>query len=89
MGFVVWIAAGAVIGWIAGIIMRTDAQQGVLLNVGVGVVGAIVGGWLVSPMVGAASINQGDFSTLGLGVALLGAVLLLAIVNLFRSSKIR
>jgi uncharacterized membrane protein YeaQ/YmgE (transglycosylase-associated protein family) len=70
-------------------IMGTDARQGVLLNVVVGIVGSLLGGWLISPMVGAATINQGDFSIAGLGVSLLGAVLLLALVNLFRGNLFR
>ena len=89
MNFIVWIVVGGVIGWIASMIMRTDGQQGVLLNIVVGIVGALLGGWLISPLVGAATINQGDFSIAGLGVSLLGAVLLLAAVSLFRRSGAR
>jgi uncharacterized membrane protein YeaQ/YmgE (transglycosylase-associated protein family) len=69
--------------------MRTNAQQGVILNVVVGIVGAMLGGWLLAPMFGAGSINQNDFSLAGLGVSLLGAVILLAIVNLVRRGSIR
>jgi uncharacterized membrane protein YeaQ/YmgE (transglycosylase-associated protein family) len=70
-------------------IMRTDGQQGVLLNIVVGIIGALLGGWLISPLVGSATINQGDFSVGGLGVSLLGAVLLLAVVNLVRRGSAR
>jgi uncharacterized membrane protein YeaQ/YmgE (transglycosylase-associated protein family) len=69
--------------------MRTDAQQGLLLNIVVGIVGALLGGWLISPLVGEGTINSGDFSVGGLVVSLLGAVVLLAIVNLFRRKRIR
>jgi uncharacterized membrane protein YeaQ/YmgE (transglycosylase-associated protein family) len=64
--------------------MKTDAQQGLFLNVVVGIIGAMIGGWLLSPMVGAGTVNQGDFSLPGLFVSLVGAVILLFIVNLIR-----
>jgi uncharacterized membrane protein YeaQ/YmgE (transglycosylase-associated protein family) len=89
MNFIIWIVMGGVIGWVASLIMRTDGQQGILLNIVVGIVGALLGGWLISPLVGSATINQGDFSIVGLGVSLLGAVLLLAAVSLFRRSGSR
>ena len=80
---------GGVIGWLASFIMRTDGQQGIVLNVVVGIVGALLGGWLISPLVGAGTVNSGDFSIAGLGVSLLGAIILLAIVNLFRRGSVR
>ena len=89
MNFIIWLVVGGVIGWIASIIMKTDAQQGVILNVVVGIVGSMLGGWLISPLVGAGTVNQGDFSIGGLLVSLVGAVILLAIVNLFRRGKAR
>ena len=84
MNFIIWIVAGGVIGWLASLIMRTDAQQGLFLNVVVGIVGALFGGWLISPLFGSSTINQGNFSLAGLGVSLLGAIVLLAIVRVFR-----
>ena len=84
MNFIIWLVVGGVIGWIASLIMKTDAQQGLVLNVVVGIVGALIGGWLLSPMVGAGTLNQGDFSLPGLFVSLVGAVILLFIVNLIR-----
>lgn len=84
MNFIIWIVVGGVIGWVASLIMRTDARQGLFLNVVVGIVGSLLAGWLISPLVGSATINQGDFSVVGLGVSLLGSVLLLAAVNLIR-----
>jgi uncharacterized membrane protein YeaQ/YmgE (transglycosylase-associated protein family) len=65
-------------------IMRTDAQQGMFLNIVVGIVGALLGGWLLAPLFGTGTINQNDFSIGSLLVSLLGAVVLLAIVNLVR-----
>jgi uncharacterized membrane protein YeaQ/YmgE (transglycosylase-associated protein family) len=84
MNLIIWLVVGGLIGWVASLIMKTDAQQGVILNVVVGIIGALLGGWLLSPLLGAGTINQSDFSLAGLGVSLLGAIILLAIVNLFR-----
>jgi uncharacterized membrane protein YeaQ/YmgE (transglycosylase-associated protein family) len=89
MNFIIWLVVGGLIGWIASKIMRTDAQQGVFLNIVVGIVGSMLGGWLISPLVGAGTINQNDFSRAGLFVSLVGAVILLALVNLFRRGKAR
>jgi len=89
MNFLIWLVVGGVIGWLASLVMRTDAQQGLVLNIVVGIIGALVGGWLISPLVGAGTINQNDFSLAGLGVSFLGAVILLAIVNLFRRGRVR
>jgi len=84
MNLIIWIVVGGVIGWLASIIMRTNAQQGLLLNIVVGIVGSLLGGWLLTPLLGSSTINQGNFSLGGLGVSLLGAVLLLAIIRLVR-----
>jgi uncharacterized membrane protein YeaQ/YmgE (transglycosylase-associated protein family) len=89
MNFIIWLVVGGLIGWVASMIMKTDAQQGIFLNVVVGIIGAMIGGWLISPLVGAGSINQNDFSLAGLFVSLVGAVILLAIVNFFRRGKVR
>ena len=80
---------GGLIGWIASIVMRTNAQQGVLLNVVVGIVGALLAGFLLSPLFGTGNILQGNFSLAALLVSLLGSVILLAIVNLFRRGTVR
>jgi len=84
MNIITWLVVGGLIGWVASMIMRTDAQQGIFLNVVVGIIGAALGGWFLSPLVGASTINQNNFSVPGLLVSLLGAVILLAIVNLVR-----
>lgn len=89
MNLIIWLVIGGVIGWVASMIMRTDAQQGIILNVVVGIVGAMLGGWFLSPLLGAGTINGNDFSLGGLGVSLLGAVILLAIVNLIRRGSVR
>jgi uncharacterized membrane protein YeaQ/YmgE (transglycosylase-associated protein family) len=80
---------GGIIGWLASILMRTDAQQGVLLNVVVGIIGAFIAGALVTPLIGGAPITSGSFDVLSLFASFLGAVILLAIVNLFRRGSIR
>jgi uncharacterized membrane protein YeaQ/YmgE (transglycosylase-associated protein family) len=84
INLIVWLVVGGVIGWLASLIMRTDAQQGIFLNVIVGIIGAALGGWLISPLVGVGTINDDAFSIGALLVSLVGAVILLAIVNLFR-----
>jgi len=89
MNIIVWLIVGGIIGWLASLVMRTDAQQGVFLNVVVGIVGAVLGGWLLSPLIGSATINQGDLSLGGILVSFLGAVILLAVVNLFRRGAAR
>jgi uncharacterized membrane protein YeaQ/YmgE (transglycosylase-associated protein family) len=89
MNLIIWLVVGGLIGWVASMIMKTDAQQGMILNVVVGVVGALLGGWLLSPMVGAGTVNQGDFSMMGLLVSLAGAIILLFVVNLVRRGTTR
>ena len=89
MNFIIWLVVGGLIGWVASMIMRTDAQQGVFLNVIVGIIGAMLGGWLLAPMFGGGTINSSDFSLSGLGLSLLGAIILLAIVNLVRRGSVR
>mgnify|MGYP000894986905 CR=1 FL=1 len=89
MNFLIWLVVGGVIGWLASIVMRTDAQQGILLNVVVGIVGAFLGGFLLSPLFGIGTINQNNFSLGALIVSFLGALILLAIVNLFRRKGLR
>jgi uncharacterized membrane protein YeaQ/YmgE (transglycosylase-associated protein family) len=89
MNLIIWLVVGGLVGWIASMVMRTDAQQGVILNVVVGIIGALLGGWLLAPMFGTGTINSNDFSLPGLLVSLLGAVILLAIVNLVRRGRVR
>ncbi|MFP5373582.1 MAG: GlsB/YeaQ/YmgE family stress response membrane protein [Gammaproteobacteria bacterium] len=88
MNIIIWLIVGGIVGWLASLIMKTDAQQGIILNVVVGIVGAFIGGWLIGPLLGAGSINDG-FSIMSFIVSLLGAIILLAIVNLFRRGRVR
>jgi uncharacterized membrane protein YeaQ/YmgE (transglycosylase-associated protein family) len=78
-----------VVGWLASIVMRRDGSQGIFLNVVVGIVGAMLGGWLISPLIGAPTINSGTISIGSLLVSFLGAVILLAIVNLISRNRVR
>ncbi len=89
MNFIIWLVVGGLIGWVASMVMKTDAQQGVILNIVVGIVGAFLGGWLISPLVGVPSINQDAFSVGAMAVSLVGAIILLAVVNLMRRGTAR
>jgi uncharacterized membrane protein YeaQ/YmgE (transglycosylase-associated protein family) len=89
MGLIILIIIGGILGWLASIVMRTDGQQGVLLNVIVGVVGALLAGFILNPLIGGGNIMNGDFSGSSLLVSFLGAVVLLAIVNLVRRGAVR
>ncbi|MCI4590608.1 GlsB/YeaQ/YmgE family stress response membrane protein [Sphingobium sp. BYY-5] len=84
MGIILWLIVGGIIGWLASMIMRTDAQQGILLNIVVGIVGAFIGGLIFS----GGSIGSG-LTLYSFLVSLVGAIVLLAIVNLVRRGSIR
>ena len=87
MNFIIWLIVGGIIGWLASIVMKRP--EGMILNIVVGIVGSFLGGWLISPMLGAGTINQNDFSISGLVVSFIGAVILLAIVNLVTRGRPR
>ncbi|HSA88340.1 MAG TPA: GlsB/YeaQ/YmgE family stress response membrane protein [Burkholderiales bacterium] len=87
MNLILWLVIGGVLGWLASIVMKTDQQQGILLNVVVGIVGAFLGGLLLAPLFGTGTINVGDFSIGSLVVSFLGAIILLAIVNFVRKRR--
>ena len=89
MNLILWLIVGGVLGWIASKIMHTDAQQGIVLNIVVGAVGALLAGLLLTPLFGAGTINQSNYSLPSLFVSLLGAIILLAIVNLVRRGSVR
>ena len=89
MGIILWLIIGGVVGWLASIVMRRDGNQGIFLNIVVGIIGAMLGGWLIGPLVGAPSINSGVISVGSLLVSFIGAVILLAIVNLITRSRVR
>jgi uncharacterized membrane protein YeaQ/YmgE (transglycosylase-associated protein family) len=89
MDIIIWLLIGGMIGWAASLLMRTDGQQGLVVNVVVGIAGALLGGWLLSPLVGVSTLNQGNFSLAGMVVSFAGAVILLIIVNLVRQRAVR
>jgi uncharacterized membrane protein YeaQ/YmgE (transglycosylase-associated protein family) len=89
MHFILWLIIGGILGWIASLLMHTDAQQGSFLNVVGGMIGAMVAGLLLTPLLGIGTINQNNLSLPALFVSLLGSVILLAIVNLFRRGAVR
>lgn len=78
MGIISWIIFGAFVGWVASLIMKTDAEQGACMNVIVGIVGATLGGWIMS-LFGYGGVDE--FSIYSFLVALLGAVVLIALVK--------
>lgn len=90
INFILWLVFGALVGWLASLVMRTDAQQGALLNIVVGIVGAFLGGLIFSLLgIGGSNINNSDFSLSALVVSFIGAVVLLGIVNMFRRGTVR
>ena len=89
MTFILWLIIGGLLGWIASMVMKTNDKQGIFLNIVVGIIGAVLGGWLLGPMLGAPSINSGEISGGSLLVSFLGAVILLAVVNLITRSRVR
>ena len=89
MGIIILVIVGGILGWLASMVMRTDGQQGVFLNIVVGIVGAILAGFIVSPLLGIAPITSGSYDVASLLVSFVGAVVLLAIVNLVRRGSVR
>jgi uncharacterized membrane protein YeaQ/YmgE (transglycosylase-associated protein family) len=85
INLILWLLLGALVGWLASIVMRTDYEQGPLLNIVVGIVGALIGGFLL----GYPTINQNNFNLTALVVSFVGAVILLAIVNLIQRGTVR
>ena len=89
MTLILIIVVGGVLGWLASIVMRTDGQQGIFLNIVVGIVGALLAGFIITPLIGGAPITSGAFDVMSLLASFLGAVVLLAIVNLVRRGSVR
>jgi uncharacterized membrane protein YeaQ/YmgE (transglycosylase-associated protein family) len=89
MNLIILLIVGGILGWVASLIMRTDGQQGILLNIVVGIVGAILAGFLLNPLIGGGNIMSGSLSLSAILVSLLGAVVLLAVINLFRRGSVR
>lgn len=88
MNLIVWLVLGGVIGKVASVIMKTDSQQGIFLNMVVGIAGSLLGGWLISPLFGVTT-GLRDFSASGLLVALFGALMLVALANLIGRGRPR
>lgn len=80
MNIILWIIFGALAGWIASKIMKTDAEQGAIANIIVGIVGALIGGWVAGALLG---MSYDTFSIGGLLVAIGGSVILLAVLRAF------
>ena len=84
MGLIVTLLVGALIGWIASMIMKTDAQQGAILNIIIGIVGSLLGKYLFSDLLGlGGATTAGQFSIIGLFWGVVGAVILIAILKMF------
>lgn len=83
MGIIIWLIVGGIVGWLASLIMKRDGQQGIILNVVVGIVGAMLSGWIFG-----GGINEAITLRTFL-FSIIGAVILLAIVNLFTRGKVR
>ena len=90
INFIIWLVVGGIIGWLASIIMKRDAQQGIFLNIIVGIVGAFLGGFLANMLgIGGGDINSGNLSVPSLLISFIGAVVLLLIVNMFTRGRAR
>jgi uncharacterized membrane protein YeaQ/YmgE (transglycosylase-associated protein family) len=90
INFLLWLLFGALVGWLASIVMRTNAQQGAFLNIVVGIVGAFIGGVIFNLLgIGGSSLINNDFSLGGLLVAFVGAIILLGLANLMRRGRVR
>lgn len=84
MGIIIWLIVGGVVGWLASIVMRTDAQQGIILNIVVGIVGSFLAGLVVNGGSIGTGVNLMSFLW-----SLVGAIVLLGIVNLIRRGTVR
>ena len=88
LNLIVWLFVGGLVGWVASLLTGSDRQQGLWLNIVAGMAGAALAGWWLSPLVGIASLGNSGFSIGALGVALLGAIGLLALANLIRRAAL-
>ena len=89
MNIILWFAIGIVVGWLATRFLKTESQWGTGLNVVVGILGALVGGFIIAPMMGAGLIDQQGFSLISLLASFLGALLLLAFFSFVRPRGLR
>jgi uncharacterized membrane protein YeaQ/YmgE (transglycosylase-associated protein family) len=88
MGWIIALIVGGVAGWLASLLMKRDASMGIVLNIVVGCIGSVIGNMLAGPLLGVSGSVQ-EFSLRGLLVAVLGAVVLLGIVNVVQRGKVR
>ena len=88
MGWIIAIIVGGVAGWLASIVMRRDASMGILWNIVVGIIGALIGNVLAGPLFGVEGTIQ-TFNLTGFLIAIVGAVVLLGIVNMFQRGRVR
>jgi uncharacterized membrane protein YeaQ/YmgE (transglycosylase-associated protein family) len=84
MGIITWIIIGGLAGWLASVIVGSNSQQGCLVDIGVGVVGALVGGFLFS-IIGGTGVT--GFNLYSLLVATIGAIVFLLIVRAVTNRK--
>ena len=82
MNFIIWLIVGAIVGWVASSLMRQP--EGLLMNIIVGIVGAFIAGYVLTPYLGISTINQNNFSLPALVVSIGGAIILLVVLNLLR-----
>jgi uncharacterized membrane protein YeaQ/YmgE (transglycosylase-associated protein family) len=83
IGIIIWLVVGGLAGWLASVVMRTDGQQGLLLNIVVGIIGAVLAGWLFG-----AGINDA-ITVMTFVYSVIGAIILLAIINLIQRGRVR
>ena len=88
MGLIIALIVGGVAGWLASIVMGRDASMGIILNIIVGIVGAFIGNWLLAPLLGFGGSIQ-EFNLGSFIIAILGAIILLAVLNLVQRGRVR
>lgn len=80
MGIILWLIFGALAGWIASLIMGTNRSQGLLLDIVMGILGALIGGFLASNLLGR-GVSNNPFDIVSLVIAVIGAIILTVIVR--------
>lgn len=88
MGWIVALIVGGIAGWLASKVMNRDASMGIFLNIVVGCIGSVIGNWIAGPLLGISGSVQ-EFSLTGMLIALLGAVVLLGLLNLIQRGRVR
>jgi len=88
MGWIIALIVGGVAGWLASLVMNRDASMGIFWNIVVGCVGSVIGNLIAGPLLGISGSVQ-EFSLTGLIIAVVGAVVLLGIVNLIQRGRVR